>query len=118
MLPSSQPLPRQPGMVARATRSATATAAVLLLLLSILPALPCEERTRRDARTDTVGGRKPPPPAVQPAALPKLVLGAENCVDMFGAGVGGGGEKQPNPHKCPRFVLTHRPSLRSPHIKR
>ena len=33
----------------------------------------------------------PPPPATQPAALPKLELGPANCVDMFGAGVSGGG---------------------------
>ena len=28
-----------------------------------------------------------PVPSFQPAALPKLVLGADNCVDMFGMGI-------------------------------
>lgn len=29
----------------------------------------------------------PAPPAFQPAALPKLELGADNCIDMFGMGI-------------------------------
>jgi hypothetical protein len=33
----------------------------------------------------------PTPPAVQPAALPKLQLGPAHCVDVFGAPVSGGG---------------------------
>ena len=95
-------------MVAHAARSALATAAVSLLLLSILPALPCERAPHhRDARSNTADApRKPAHPAVQPAALPKLALGAENCVDMFGAGVGGGGENQPDHHTW-RFGAIH-----------
>jgi hypothetical protein len=35
----------------------------------------------------------PPPPAHQPAALAKLILGPENIIDAFGAGTSGGGER-------------------------
>ena len=56
------------------TRMATAVIAMLVQL----SALSCE-------------GRGPSKPAVSPAALPKLMLGEDNCVDMFGAGIGGGG---------------------------
>ena len=63
---------------------------VLLVLLALfLPAQQAGDPKQPQRPQQRYGA--PPPPATQPAALPKLELGPANCVDMFGAGVSGGG---------------------------
>jgi len=63
---------------------------VLLVLLALfLPPQQAGDPKRPQRPQQRYGA--PPPPATQPAALPKLELGPANCVDMFGAGVSGGG---------------------------